>query len=70
VRTVAEKLAGRAAVVQINSQENQSLAARFAVRSVPVILLLQNGLVIGQLPGAQTVEAVLSWFKRATGSGL
>ena len=55
-------------MVQINSQENQSLAARFAVRSVPVILLLQNGLVIGQLPGAQTVEAVLSWFKRATGS--
>lgn len=57
-------------MVQINTQENHSLAERFAVRSVPVILLLQNGRVIGRLPGAQTVEAVLTWFKRAIGSGL
>ena len=57
-------------MVQINTQENQSLAARFAVRSVPVILQLQNGRIIGQLPGAQPVETVLSWFKRAAGGGL
>ena len=64
MRTVAERLAGRAAVVQVNSEENQSLAARFKVRSIPVILLLRNGRLVEQLAGAQTAEAILNWFRR------
>jgi len=50
--------------VQINTGENQSLAARFGVRGIPVIMLLRRGRVIDQLAGAQTVEAVLAWFRR------
>jgi len=64
VRTVAERVAGKAAVVQINTQDNQALAARFAVRSIPVIMLLRGGRVISQLAGTQSVEAVLAWFHR------
>jgi thioredoxin 2 len=67
VRTVAERLAGKAAVVQINTQVNQSLAARFAVRNIPLLLLMRNGRVIDQMAGAQTVENVLSWFNHAAG---
>jgi thioredoxin 2 len=51
-------------VVQINSDENQSLAARFAVRGIPVMLLLRNGREVARLAGAQTAEAILSWFQR------
>jgi thioredoxin 2 len=64
VRTVAEKVAGMAAVVQINTQDNQILASRFAVRSIPVMKLLRDGIVVSQLAGAQSVETVLSWFHR------
>jgi len=64
VRTVAEKLAGTAAVVQIDTQVNPALAARFGVRGIPVIMLLKGGRVVERLSGAQPVEAVLSWFRR------
>jgi thioredoxin 2 len=64
VRTFAEKIAGKAAVVQINTEDNPALAARFAIRGIPVVMLLRGGKVITQLAGAQTAEALLSWFRR------
>lgn len=64
VRNIAEKLAGQAAVVQINTQENPGVASRFGIRGIPAILFLKQGRVIDQLPGAQPLDAVLSWFRR------
>ena len=63
VRNVAAKLAGKAAVVQINTQESPTLASRFSVSGIPVIMLLRHGKVIDRLGGAQSVEAVLNWFR-------
>ena len=57
-------MAGKAAVVQVNTQESPTLAGRFGVRGIPVVYLFRNGRVVDQLAGAQTVEAILSWFKR------
>jgi len=64
VRTLAEQLAGKAAVVQVNTQENSSLAARFEVSGIPVIKLLRKGKVVASLTGAQPVENIISWFQR------
>ena len=51
-------------MVQVDTQQNPSLAARFGVRSIPVTLLLKGGKVVAQLPGAQPAEQVLAWFRR------
>ena len=64
VRTVAERLAGQAAVLQINTQDNTALAARFGIRGIPATVLLKQGRVIDQLSGAQPLDAVLAWFRR------
>ncbi|MBM9606330.1 hypothetical protein JWG88_18980 [Desulfopila inferna] len=64
MRNIAEQLAGKAAVAQINTQENKSLASRFGVRGIPVIMLVKQGNVVDQIAGAQSAEAVLSWFQR------
>lgn len=64
VRKVAELLAGKAAVVQVNSQENPALAGRFGVGGIPVVFLLRGGRILDQLGGAQTAEALLAWFKQ------
>jgi len=64
VRSVAEKLAGKAAVVQVSTVENPALASRFSVHGIPVIILLRQGKVVAQLPGVQSVEAVLTWFSQ------
>ena len=61
---MAEQLAGKAAVVQVNTQENPHLAGRFNVRGIPVVCLLRNGRVVDQLAGAQSAEAVLAWYTR------
>jgi thioredoxin 2 len=60
-------LAGSAAVVQINTEENPSLAARFAVTGIPVIHLLRKGKVVDQLPGAQPAESIVTWFRLKEG---
>jgi thioredoxin 2 len=57
-------VAGKAAVVQINTQDSPALAARFGVRGIPVIKLLRGGRVVAELAGAQPVEAVVAWFQR------
>lgn len=64
VRNVAEQLAGRAAVVQIETDKNQDLADRFQVRSIPVFHLLRAGQSIAQLVGVQSAEALINWFQR------
>jgi thioredoxin 2 len=61
---VAEILAGTAAVVQINTQENPGLAGRFGVRGIPVLLLFRGGRVVDQLSGVQSSEAIAAWFHR------
>jgi thioredoxin 2 len=63
VRNVAERLAGKAAVVQINTQENPVLASRFGIRGIPIIIQLNQGKVVSQLTGAQSIESVLTWFR-------
>jgi thioredoxin-like negative regulator of GroEL len=56
-------LAGSAAVIQVNTDENPQLATRFAVRGIPVLHLLKGGKSQGQLAGAQSAEAIVAWFR-------
>jgi thioredoxin 2 len=62
VRTVAEKLAGQAAVVQVNTEENPLLAARFGIHGIPVIVLIQKGRAIGEINGFRKPDAILTWY--------
>lgn len=68
MRTAAEKLAGSAAVVQVNTEENPGLASRFGVTGIPVVYLLRKGKVVDKIAGAQSADAVVSWFRRNQGS--
>lgn len=61
---MAAALAGRVAVVQVNTQENGRVAARLGVRGIPVVYLLQNGKVVEQLDGRQTRAALLAMVAR------
>jgi thioredoxin 2 len=64
VRNVAELLAGAAAVVQVDTQENPTLAGRFGVRGIPALFLLEQGRIVDQLSGAQSSKAIVAWFRR------
>ena len=57
-------LAGKAAVVQINTDENPGLSARYGVQGIPALFLLRDGKIVDKLTGAQTAEAIIDWFKQ------
>ncbi len=59
IEEIANERAGKAKVGKINVDNNQELAARFQVRSIPMLLFLKNGEVREQLVGAGTGKAGL-----------
>jgi len=63
---ILEKLAveyqGKFILAKVNSDEQQSLAQEFGVRSLPTVKLLQQGQIIGEFMGAQTEEFVRNFL--------
>lgn len=43
---------GKVKIVKINVDENQGVAAQYGVRSIPTLLLVKNGQVVGTQVGA------------------
>jgi thioredoxin 2 len=64
VREVALALAGRCAMVQVNTQENPGLADRFNIRGIPALLLLREGKVIDSVSGAMEKGDFIAWCSR------
>ncbi|BFU59496.1 MULTISPECIES: thioredoxin [Rodentibacter] len=49
---LAPEFDGKAKIVKINVDENQTVAAQYGVRSIPTLLLIKNGEVVGTQVGA------------------
>jgi thioredoxin 1 len=52
VEAVAGKYAGRILTGKADLDDNRALASRFDVRSIPTLLMLDRGQVVGQVVGA------------------
>jgi thioredoxin 2 len=59
----AEHLEPRARLLKLNLDEAQGTAQRFAIRSVPTLLLTAHGQLIGQTAGAMDSRAIIEWTK-------
>ncbi|MBK2356702.1 thioredoxin [Francisella hispaniensis] len=44
----------KAVIVKVNVDENQSLAAKFAIRSIPTLIIFKNGKQVETLMGVHT----------------
>lgn len=57
---LASELAGRLRVAKLNVDENPQTAARFELRSIPTLLVIQNGRevdrIVGAVPKAEIVR--------------
>jgi thioredoxin 1 len=56
---IAGEREGKAKIGKVNVDENQQLALRFRVSSIPMLLFLKNGEVQDQVVGAGTSKAGL-----------
>ncbi len=61
---LARARAGRLKVCKVNVDENPRTAARFQVRSIPMLLLFQASRPVDQLLGAQSRGALEAWLDR------
>jgi thioredoxin 2 len=57
----AKALRGRALLVKVNSDDSPRAAARFAIRSIPTLIRLNNGSEIGRLSGAMPASQVVDF---------
>jgi len=64
IEEIAREYNGKLKVAKLNVDDNQQLATKYGVRSIPTLLLFQNGKVkdqiIGALPKKQIVKKIES----------
>lgn len=60
--------AGRLKVVQVNVDDSPVTSARFDARSIPTLVLLDRGVVIDRVIGAQPKPALVAVIDRALAS--
>ena len=63
VEELAQELNGKLKVVKINVDENQELAYKFNIMSIPTLLIFKDGEVVNQLVGAMPKAQLLSELK-------
>jgi thioredoxin 1 len=62
---VAARVAGKAAIVKVNVDEDPALAGQFGVRSIPTLILFKDGKVVQQIIGFQSEEKLASMIESA-----
>lgn len=60
---LANDFAGQANICKVNTDEEQDLAVRFGVRSIPTILFMKDGKVVDQMIGAASKQAFADKIK-------
>ncbi len=49
---------GKANICKVNTDEQQDLATKYGVRSIPTILFMKNGEIVDQMVGASSKQAL------------
>jgi thioredoxin 2 len=62
---LAKEMAGRVRVAKLNVDENPATATRFQVRSIPTLLVLNQGRELERLVGVQPKEEIKRRIERA-----
>jgi thioredoxin 2 len=50
---------------KVNTEEAQGTAAKFAIRSIPTLVVFRNGREVARQPGAMDPRSLDSWLSRA-----
>lgn len=59
----AQQLKGRALLVKVNSDTSPQLSQRFAIRSIPTLLQLQQGREMQRSSGALQAAQIVGWLR-------
>ena len=57
IEELAADFEGKAKICKVNTDEEQELAVKFGIRSIPTILFMKNGEVVDTMVGASSKQA-------------
>ena len=58
IEELAEDFDGKAKICKVNTDEEQDIAVKFGIRSIPTIMFFKNGEMVDQVVGAQSKQAL------------
>lgn len=60
----AAQLEPRVRLVKVNTEQEQALAARFGIRSIPTLALFKGGSEVDRAAGAMDLTNLLAWTRQ------
>jgi len=60
VEELADDYDGKAKICKVNTDEEQDIAVKFGIRSIPTIMFFKDGVMVDQVVGAQSKQALAS----------
>ena len=61
---VAEEAGDKVTIAKVNVDEQKATAAKFGIRSIPTMILFQNGKEVKRIVGVKTKDYLLKEFDR------
>lgn len=66
IEQLADELNGSAVIAKVDVDESPELAAQFSVMSIPTLLLISGGKIVGRRTGVTSKEGLLSMLETVT----
>jgi thioredoxin 2 len=63
----AKDLEPQVRLAKLNTEEEQGIAARFGIRSIPTLVAFKNGREIARQSGAMDASSLVRWVRDAVG---
>ena len=68
IDSLSKEYAGKVKFVKVNTDDNQSLAARYDIMSIPTVMVFKSGRMIDKIVGAATPQMYRKKVDSALGS--
>jgi len=65
IEAAAKALTTTVRVAKLNTEDEPQIAARFAIRSIPTLMILRRGQIIEQHSGAIDLDRLIGWVQSA-----
>ena len=59
----ARELEPRVRLAKLNTEDHQAIAARYAIRSIPTMILFQQGREVARISGALGAADIVRWIR-------
>ncbi len=57
IEELADEYEGKATIAKVNTDEEQEIAVKFGIRSIPTVMIFKDGEVVDQMIGAASKQA-------------